>query len=409
MYPGTTFLDHLLRYERDPDAKLLVLLGEVGGVEEYRVCEALLQKRITKPLVAWCIGTCAKVFPYQVQFGHAGACAHSKAQTADAKNLALRKAGAIVPQSFDGFGNAIKTVYMRLVKEGTIEPKPQQPPPRVPVDYAWARKLGLVRKSANFISTVSDERGDELVYGGMRISEVFEQNLGVGGVVGLLWFHRRLPDYFCRFIEMVLMVTADHGPAVAGAHNTIVTARAGKDVLSALVSGLLTIGPRFGGALDGAAEQFSWGYDSGLSPEDFVEAMRKKKELIMGIGHRVKSLDNPDSRVVILKKYVKEHFKSTEVFDYACEVEKVTTKKRSTLILNVDGCIAVAFVDLLRGCGAFTREEADEYVRLGFLNGLFILGRSIGLIAHAIDQKRLKQPLYRHPVDDITYIDDPHV
>lgn len=37
------------------------------------------------------------------------------------------------------------------------------------------------------------------------------------------------------------MLTADHGPAVSGAHNTIVCARAGKDLISSLVSGLLTI------------------------------------------------------------------------------------------------------------------------------------------------------------------------
>lgn len=30
------------------------------------------------------------------------------------------------------------------------------------------------------------------------------------------------------------------------------------------------------------------------------------------------------------------------------------------LILNVDGCIAVCFVDLLRYSGAFTPEEAEE-------------------------------------------------
>ena len=77
----------------------------------------------------------------------------------------------------------------------------------------------------------------------------------MGGVLALLWFRRRLPAYATRFIEMVLMITADHGPAVSGAHNTIVTARAGKDLISALVSGLLTIGPRFGGALDDAAAQ----------------------------------------------------------------------------------------------------------------------------------------------------------
>lgn len=51
----------------------------------------------------------------------------------------------------------------------------------------------------------------------------------------------RLPRYACQFIEMCLMVTADHGPAVSGAHNTIVCARAGKDLVSSLTSGLLTI------------------------------------------------------------------------------------------------------------------------------------------------------------------------
>ena len=86
------------------------------------------------------------------------------------------------------------------------------------------------------------------------------------------------------------MVTADHGPAVSGAHNTIVAARAGKDLVSCLASGLLTIGERFGGALDGAAKQFSEAYDAGLSPMEFVNKMRKEGKLIMGVGHRVKSV-----------------------------------------------------------------------------------------------------------------------
>jgi len=61
-YPGTTFMDHIMRYQEDPEIKMIVLLGEVGGVEEYEVCEALKNKKITKPLVAWCIGTCASKF-----------------------------------------------------------------------------------------------------------------------------------------------------------------------------------------------------------------------------------------------------------------------------------------------------------------------------------------------------------
>ena len=71
----------------------------------------------------------------------------------------------------------------------------------------------------------------------------------------------------------------------------------------------------------------------------------------------------------------------------------------SNLILNVDGCIAACFVDMLRYCGAFDKNEADELIAHGCLNGLFVLGRSIGFIGHFIDQKRLKQGLYRHPWD----------
>jgi len=283
---------------------------------------------------------------------------------------------------------------------------PEPAPPTVPMDFQWAQKLGLIRKPSSFVSSISDERGEELIYAGMPISAVFQEEIGLGGVVGLLWFKRRLPDYACRFIEMILVLTADHGPAVSGAHNTIVTARAGKDLVSALVSGLVTIGPRFGGAIDGAAEVFSWAYDKSLTPKEFVDEMKKQGKLIEGIGHRVKSLRNPDMRVKILKEFIVKNFPSHEIFDFALEVEKITTQKKDNLILNVDGTIGTAFVDLLRGCGAFTREEVDTQVKAGCLNGLFVLGRTIGLIGHYLDQVRLKQGLYRHPWDDITYMTD---
>ncbi|CCI11107.1 hypothetical protein ABG067_003067 [Albugo candida] len=405
-YPGSTFIQHLLRYEANPDIKMMVLLGEVGGTDEFDVCRALQNGQIKKPLIAWCIGTCANIFPFEVQFGHAGACASGESETASAKNGALAKAGAIVPDTFDQFGKVIHKVYTNLVDEGVIISKPEVPVPKVPMDYAWAKNLGLIRKPANFISSITDDRGEELTYAGMPISKIFEEDLGIGGVLGLLWFKRRLPSYATKFIEMILMVTADHGPAVAGAHNTIVTARAGKDLISSLVSGLLTIGPRFGGALDKAAEMFTNAFDSGVTAAEFVAEMKRKGELIMGIGHRIKSTSNPDKRVTIVKEYALHHFPATDILQFALEVEQVTTKKRSNLILNVDGCIAVCFVDLLRNCGAFTLEEATEQIQNGCLNGLFVLGRSMGFIGHFLDQKRLKQPLYRHPWDDISYLEE---
>ncbi|WVO18807.1 uncharacterized protein IAS62_000079 [Cryptococcus decagattii] len=402
-YPGTSFIDHLLRYEADPECKMLLLLGEVGGTEEYRVIEAVKKGIIKKPIVAWAIGTCAKMFTSEVQFGHAGSMANSDMETADAKNRAMRAAGFIVPDTFEDLPDTLKFVYNQLVSKGAIVPKAEIEPPQIPMDYQWAAKLGLIRKPAAFISTISDERGQELMYAGMRISDVFKEEIGIGGVISLLWFKRRLPAYACKFIEMVLQLTADHGPAVSGAMNTIITARAGKDLISSLVAGLLTIGDRFGGALDGAAAEFSGGLTSGQTPREFVDSMRKANRLIPGIGHKIKSKTNPDLRVVLVVDFVRKHFPNHKTLDFALAVEDVTTQKSGSLILNVDGAIAASFCDLVSGCGAFTEEEAQEYLKNGTLNGLFVLGRSIGFIGHYLDQKLLKQPLYRHPHDDIFY------
>jgi ATP citrate (pro-S)-lyase len=403
-YPSTTFIDHLLRYEADPDCKILLLLGEVGGVEEYRVIEAVKNGQIKKPIVAWAIGTCASMFKTEVQFGHAGSFANSQLETAAMKNKMMKEAGFYVPNTFEDMPELLKVVYQKLVKEGTIKPFPEPIVPKIPIDYSWAQELGLIRKPAAFISTISDDRGQELLYAGMPISDVFREDIGIGGVMSLLWFRRRLPDYASKFLEMVLMLTADHGPAVSGAMNTIITTRAGKDLISSLVAGLLTIGSRFGGALDGAAEEFTKAFDKGLSPREFVDTMRKQNKLIPGIGHRVKSRNNPDLRVELVKEYVMAKFPNHKLLDYALAVESVTTSKKDNLILNVDGCVAVCFVDLLRNCGAFSPEEAEDYLAMGVLNGLFVLGRSIGLIAHYLDQKRLRTGLYRHPWDDITYL-----
>jgi len=401
-YPGSTLLDHLLRFEQIPEIKMLVALGEVGGSGEYEIAEALKTKKITKPLVIWVTGTCSKAFKTEVQFGHAGAKAGCESETADAKNAALKAAGAIVPNSYDDYDQKIKATYEELVRKGVIKPKSEPPTPKVPMDYAKALKEGVIRRPANFICTVSDDRGEELLYGKMPISEVFKKDIGIGGVLSILWFKRLFPAYATKFIEMTIMVTADHGPAVSAAHNTIVAARAGKDLISSVASGMLTIGPRFGGAIDGAAQMFSDAYDRGLTPTQFVEEMKKKGENIQGIGHLVKSIHNPDKRVTILKEYAKKNFKATPLLDYALEVEKITTAKKDNLILNVDGCIGICFVDMLRN--EMPKKEADEYIQMGALNGLFVLGRTIGMTAHFLDQKRLKQGLYRHPWDDITYM-----
>ena len=403
-YPGSRFIDHILKYQANPECKMIVLLGEVGGVDEYDVIAAIKDGRLTKPVVAWCVGTCADYFSFDVQFGHAGAQARGGTETAKAKNKAMKEAGIIVPKTFNELGTEIQNVYSDLVKKGVINVTPEPSVPVTPKDFAMLKKAGVVRKPANFACSISDDRGEELLYAGKPLGEVLEQGLGIGGVVSLLWFRRQLPDHCLRFIELAVQVCADHGPAVSGAHNTIVAARAGKDLVSSLCSGLLTIGPRFGGALDEAAKMFAEAADMGVDAKKWVTDMKKENKLIMGIGHRIKSKTNPDTRVEVIKNYALKNFEDCRVLKFALAVEDVTTAKKANLILNVDGCIAVCFVDMLRSSGALNKEEIDEAIADGCLNGLFVMARTIGLIGHFLDQKRMKQPLYRHPWDDITYV-----
>lgn len=400
--PGSTLYEHVMRYQANPDIDIIVVLGEIGGDAEYKIVEALEEGKITKPLVAWVTGTCAKIFPASIQFGHAGAKADGERETAEAKNRALREAGAVVPQSFDTFDRAIKEVYESLVGKGTIVPAEDIEAPSTPMSLSDAVSQGVVRRMTGFTTTICDDRGDEPLYAGIPISQVIEADMRIGSVIGLLWFKRRLPKFAADFIELVLVLTADHGPAVSGAHNCIVTARAGRDLMSAVASGILTIGPRFGGAVSGAAEMFKEAVDRNFTPEEFIRNWKKKGKNIQGIGHRIKSIRNPDKRVELLKDFAFKNFPSTTHLDYALRVEALTTRKKDNLILNVDGAIGIAFLDLMTALG-FSAKEIDDVVLDGGLNGLFLLGRTIGMIGHFFDQKRLKEGLYRHPFADILY------
>jgi len=180
-----------------------------------------------------------------------------------------------------------------------------------------------------------------------------------------------------------------------------VAATAGKDPIDCLCSGLLTIGPRFGGAVDDAARTFSEAFARKLTPLEFVNEMKKKGERIPGIGHKIKTIHHPDSRVTTLLLYAREHFKKLPLTDFALEVERITTSKKPNLILNVDGTIGVTLIDTL--LPHLPKEIQETFFETGYLNGLFALSRSIGILGHVFDQKRLKSPLYRHPQEDVLY------
>lgn len=402
-YPGSRLIDHILRYEANPNIKMLVVLGEIGGKDEYAIVDALKSGKITKPLVVWVAGTGAKILPAGLQFGHAGAMAGSDMETAEAKNKALRESGAVVPDSYEDLDKKIRETFEKLKQDGKITPIEEFEPPEIPLDFNEAKRLGLVRRPTDVITTISDDRGEIVTFNQVPLDKIIRENKSIGYVIGLLWFKRALPDFAQQYIEMVIKITADHGPAVSGAHNAIITARAGKDLMSALASGILTIGPRFGGAVSDAAKYFREALQKEMSPSEFINYMKQVAQInIPGIGHRIKSVQNPDMRVQLLKEFIFENFPQHPHLDYALEVEKLTTSKRNNLILNVDGCIGITFLDLLENLD-YTIDEIEDVINSEALNGLFVLGRSIGMMGHIFDQKRQRAGLFRQPYDEILF------
>ena len=384
-YPGTDYVSYLEMFENDVQTKAVVIVGEMGGDLEERAAEWYGAKKRRITLLAVVSGFCQESLPKGMKFGHAGAKEGLKGEgSARAKSEALKKAGAIVPDTFGALGPAIKDAYEALLKSGEVKPIPELSDaerPRLPRTVEQGMKDGDVLVTPLIKSTISDDRGDEPLYEGYPASELINNGYDIPHVIGLLWDKRLIGRQEAEIIRRIIILSADHGPCVSGALTTIIAACAGIGLSQAVAAGLIMIGPRFGGAVTDAGRYFKFAVDNGMSVDEFLAHMKKNVGPVPGIGHRVKSLRNPDKRVKELVRYVKSLDVPMPHLDFALEVEKVTAAKKDNLILNVDGTMAAVLVDI-----GFPVDS---------LNGFFLLARTIGLIGHWTDQKRQGSRLIR--------------
>ena len=86
---GSSFIDILGRFEKDPQTELVVMVGEIGGAEEERAAE-FIADHMRKPVVAYIAGFTA---PAGKTMGHAGAIISGSSGTAQAKKEALEARG----------------------------------------------------------------------------------------------------------------------------------------------------------------------------------------------------------------------------------------------------------------------------------------------------------------------------
>src|SRR5271156_341082 len=89
---GTTHIDAIEAFEKDPETKVIVMIGEIGGDAEERAAD-YIKANVSKPVVGYVAGFTA---PEGKTMGHAGAIVSGSSGTAAAKKEALEAAGVKV-------------------------------------------------------------------------------------------------------------------------------------------------------------------------------------------------------------------------------------------------------------------------------------------------------------------------
>ena len=107
---GSSFRDHLEKFEQDPETELIVMIGEIGGPQEAAAAE-YARDHMKKPVLAYIAGLTA---PKGRTMGHAGAIVTSAGESAAEKVEILREAGIGIIVRPSEFGNAVEEALAKL-------------------------------------------------------------------------------------------------------------------------------------------------------------------------------------------------------------------------------------------------------------------------------------------------------
>jgi len=195
-----------------------------------------------------------------------------------------------------------------------------------------------------------------------------------------------------KLMDAVLVSTIDHGatpPSVLAARTVAST---GASLSQSVAAGIMSINKSHGGAIQDCATQLGLiigrSEREGLSLSEAAKAelaeMKQRGERMSGFGHRIHT---QDPRTARLFQLAEEAGSAGPYLDAARAVEQVFIDAGMKLPLNIDGAIGAVLGEL----------GFDPAV----MNGLFMIARTPGLIAHVAEEQSRQEPMRK--IDPIAH------
>ena len=106
---GSSFLDHLMLFEQDPETEAVVMIGEIGGPQEAEASK-WVREHMSKPVIGYVAGLTA---PKGRRMGHAGAIISTSGDSAAEKAETMKSYGLTVAPSASELGSTVEEVLRK--------------------------------------------------------------------------------------------------------------------------------------------------------------------------------------------------------------------------------------------------------------------------------------------------------
>jgi len=190
-----------------------------------------------------------------------------------------------------------------------------------------------------------------------------------------------------RLMDAILVSSIDHGATPPSVLSARTVASTGASLSQSVSAGINSINRWHGGAIEDCARQLRAIIQRAETMEVALEAaaaaeladMKSRGQRMSGFGHRVHTADPRTARLFELAQaagVVGEHGRHVEA---ARAVEHALAKTGKNLPINVDGAIGAILADL-----GFPLEV---------MNGLFMIARVPGLVAHVAEEQERMKPM----------------